>query len=49
LREATGALAAMVGGMVLARAMEDPAERRRILADVRAFVRSALEDPGPSR
>jgi TetR/AcrR family transcriptional repressor of nem operon len=49
LREATGALAAMVGGMVLARAMEDPTERGQILADVRAFVRSALEDRGPSR
>lgn len=42
-REATGALAAMVGGMILARAAEDPAEARRILAAVRSFVRGALK------
>jgi TetR/AcrR family transcriptional regulator, transcriptional repressor for nem operon len=43
-REATGALAAMIGGMILARAAEDPAETRKILAAVRSFVRRALED-----
>jgi len=43
-REATGALAAMVGGMILARNAEDPAEARRILAVVRSFIRGALED-----
>lgn len=43
-REATGALAAMIGGMVLARATEDPAEARKILASVRAFVRGALKE-----
>jgi len=42
-REATGALAAMVGGMMLARAVEDPAAARKILADVRSFVCSALQ------
>ncbi|MEX3934103.1 TetR/AcrR family transcriptional regulator [Paraburkholderia phymatum] len=42
-REATGALAAMIGGMVLARATENPAEARKILATVRGFVRSALK------
>jgi len=43
-REATGALAAMIGGMVLARATDDPAEARKILTTVRAFVRGALKD-----
>ncbi|WP_143062260.1 hypothetical protein [Paraburkholderia diazotrophica] len=42
-REATGALAAMIGGMVLARATEDPAEARKILTAVRGFVRGALK------
>lgn len=42
-REATGALAAMVGGMILARATGDPAEVRKILTAVRSFVRGALK------
>lgn len=42
--EATGALAAMVGGMILARATEDPAQAREILAAVRSFVRGALKN-----
>jgi TetR/AcrR family transcriptional repressor of nem operon len=42
-REATGALAAMVGGIILARAAEDPAEARKILATVRSFVRGTLK------
>lgn len=41
--EATGALAAMVGGIILARAAEDPAEARKILATVRSFVRGSLK------
>jgi len=43
-QEATGALAAMIGGMILARAAADPAESRRILAAVRGFVRRATGD-----
>jgi len=45
-REATGALAAMVGGMILARATDDPDEGRKILAAVRSFVRDALKAHG---
>ncbi len=41
-REATGAFAAMIGGLILARAVEDPHEADRILADVRAFLHGAL-------
>jgi TetR/AcrR family transcriptional regulator, transcriptional repressor for nem operon len=40
--EATGTFAAMVGGLILSRSVEDPDEADRILADVRRFVRSAL-------
>jgi TetR/AcrR family transcriptional regulator, transcriptional repressor for nem operon len=40
-REAAGALACMVGGMVLARALAEP-EALDLLVDVRAFVREAL-------
>lgn len=38
MRRATGTFAAMVGGIILARAVEDPHEADRILADVRAFL-----------
>ena len=44
-RQATGAFAAMVGGLILARGVESPDEADRILADVRAFLRANL---GPS-
>jgi TetR/AcrR family transcriptional repressor of nem operon len=40
--EATGTFAAMVGGLILSRGVEDPDESDRVLADVRSFVRSAL-------
>jgi TetR/AcrR family transcriptional regulator, transcriptional repressor for nem operon len=40
-RDAAGALACMIGGMVLARALAEP-EARELLADVRQFVRDAL-------
>jgi TetR/AcrR family transcriptional repressor of nem operon len=42
-KEVTGALAAMIGGMLLARATQDPREARRILATVRSFVRGAMK------
>jgi TetR/AcrR family transcriptional repressor of nem operon len=41
-RQATGAFAAMIGGLILARTVEDPLESDRILADVRAFLHVAL-------
>jgi TetR/AcrR family transcriptional regulator, transcriptional repressor for nem operon len=47
-REATGAFAAMIGGLILARAVEDPHESDRILADVRAFLHAALGWDGGS-
>jgi TetR/AcrR family transcriptional repressor of nem operon len=40
-RETAGALACMVGGMVLARALPD-AEGRELLGEVRAFLKDAL-------
>jgi TetR/AcrR family transcriptional repressor of nem operon len=40
--EATGTFAAMVGGLILSRGIEDPDQADRILADVRRFVRGAL-------
>ncbi|MGD1065492.1 MAG: TetR/AcrR family transcriptional regulator [Vulcanimicrobiaceae bacterium] len=40
-RQAAGALACMIGGMILARAVPE-AESAAILADVRAFARDAL-------
>ncbi|CAG2155919.1 hypothetical protein LMG31506_05529 [Cupriavidus yeoncheonensis] len=43
-RGATGALAAMVGGMILARAADDAEEAARILAAVRSFVRRGLKE-----
>ena len=46
--EATGTFAAMVGGLILSRSVEDPDEADRILADVRRFVRSALTTGKPS-
>jgi len=50
-QQATGAYAAMIGGMILARGVEDPHTADRILADVRDFLRSALntEKPAPKR
>jgi TetR/AcrR family transcriptional repressor of nem operon len=42
-REAAGALACMVGGMVLARGLPE-SEGVALLAEVRAFARSALSD-----
>ncbi len=42
--EATGTFAAMVGGLMLSRGVEDPDEADRILADVRRFLRGALSD-----
>jgi len=41
-QQATGAYAAMIGGMILARGVEDPHTADRILADVRDFLREAL-------
>ena len=41
-RKAAGAFAAMIGGLVLARTLEDPHASDRLLADVRAFVHDAL-------
>lgn len=41
--EAAGALAAMIGGIILGRAAEDPAEARKILATVWSFVRGRLK------
>src|SRR5579863_2315095 len=40
--EATGTFAAMVGGLILSRGVEDPDAADRILADVRCFVEAAL-------
>ena len=39
-RQATGTFAAMLGGLILARGVGDPNEADRILAEVRAFLRS---------
>jgi TetR/AcrR family transcriptional repressor of nem operon len=41
-RRARGAFAAMIGGLILARAVEDPHESDQILADVRSFLDEAL-------
>jgi TetR/AcrR family transcriptional repressor of nem operon len=43
-RQATGVFAAMIGGLILARAAEDPHESDRILSDVRAFLHDALAE-----
>jgi TetR/AcrR family transcriptional regulator, transcriptional repressor for nem operon len=50
-RQATGAYAAMIGGMILARGVEDPHIADRILADIRDFLRAALgaDAPAPKR
>jgi TetR/AcrR family transcriptional repressor of nem operon len=45
-RQATGAFAAMIGGLILARTAEDPHESDRILADVRTFLHEALKQGG---
>jgi hypothetical protein len=34
----------MIGGLILARAIEDPHESDEVLADVRTFLDEALED-----
>jgi TetR/AcrR family transcriptional regulator, transcriptional repressor for nem operon len=50
--EATGTFAAMVGGLILSRGVENPDEADRILADMRRFVRQALirgKAPGRQR
>jgi TetR/AcrR family transcriptional repressor of nem operon len=41
MRVATGTYAAMIGGLIIARAVEDPLVSDRILADVRAFLHDA--------
>ncbi len=41
-RQATGAFAAMIGGLILARAVEDSNESDQILSDVRTFLEDAL-------
>jgi TetR/AcrR family transcriptional repressor of nem operon len=41
-QQATGAYAAMIGGMILARGVTDPHTADRILADVGDFLREAL-------
>lgn len=41
-QQATGAFAAMVGGLILARGVENADDADRILADVRAFLRVSL-------
>jgi TetR/AcrR family transcriptional repressor of nem operon len=41
-RQATGAFAAMIGGLILARIVEDSHASDDILADVRAFLHDAL-------
>lgn len=48
-RQATGAYAAMIGGMILARGVEDPHAADRILADVRDFLREALSADAPAQ
>ena len=48
-RQATGAYAAMIGGMILARGVEDPHTADRILADVRDFLRDALSRDTPAQ
>jgi TetR/AcrR family transcriptional repressor of nem operon len=45
-RQARGAFAAMIGGLILARGVEDPHESDEILADVRAFIGEALAERG---
>jgi TetR/AcrR family transcriptional repressor of nem operon len=47
-RQATGAYAAMIGGMILARGVEDPHTADRILAEVRAFLSEALDVRTPA-
>jgi TetR/AcrR family transcriptional regulator, transcriptional repressor for nem operon len=41
MRQATATFAAMIGGMIMARAVEDPHQADRILADVRAFLQDS--------
>jgi TetR/AcrR family transcriptional regulator, transcriptional repressor for nem operon len=47
-RQATGGYAAMIGGMILARGVEDPHTADRILGDVREFLREALNAGTPA-
>jgi len=46
MRQATGTFAAMIGGIILARAVENPHEADRILADVRAFLHERMDNMG---
>jgi TetR/AcrR family transcriptional repressor of nem operon len=48
-QQATGTYAAMIGGMILARGVEDPHEADRILADVRAFLQDTVGTVGTTR
>lgn len=48
-RQATGAYAAMIGAMILARGVQDPHTADRILADVRDFLRDALSTDTPAQ
>jgi TetR/AcrR family transcriptional repressor of nem operon len=43
LRNGTGMFATMVGGLILARVADDPHESDRILTDIRAFLKDALD------
>jgi TetR/AcrR family transcriptional repressor of nem operon len=43
LQQATGVLAAMIGGIILARGVDNENEARAILADVRWLVKQALD------
>ena len=47
-RQAIGAFAAMIGGLILARGLGEGPESERLLADVRAFLQDALA-PRPRR
>lgn len=45
-RQAIGALATMIGGIILARAAGDPAQARKVLSAVRGFVHDELSERG---
>jgi TetR/AcrR family transcriptional repressor of nem operon len=49
MRQATGTFAAMIGGIILARAVEEPHLSDRILADVRAFLHEASNQQSKRR
>jgi TetR/AcrR family transcriptional regulator, transcriptional repressor for nem operon len=48
-QQATGAYAAMIGGMILARGVEDPHVADSILTDVRDFLHEALSTDTPAQ